>query len=51
MVMMALYARQQKRHRCKEAEGCGAVWSWGGLPEEANLNCNLEDKRKPEWGG
>ena len=31
MVMMALYARQQKRHRCKEQTFglCGRRWGWG----------------------
>ena len=35
MVMMILYARQQKRHRCKEqAFGlCGRRRGWGDLRE------------------
>ena len=35
MVMMALYARQQKRHRCKEQTFglCGRRWGWDDLRE------------------
>ena len=45
--MCQIPSNQNERKRLK------AVGLFGveGLPEEVNLNCNLEDKRKPEWGG
>ena len=55
--MTTLYARQQKRHRCKEQTFglCGRRWRWGDLKEK-HWNtyitiCKIDDQRKSDaWG-
>ena len=52
MVMMTLYARQQKKHRYKEQTFglCGRRWGWGDLREQYwnmyNTICEIDDQSK-----